>query len=127
MDKTNPKHYRDAAITLEPIDLCELLGFNLGNAVKYIVRAGHKDGESEVDDIMKAMFYLDREIDRVRKVEAPGGYSEVALWLGQHFALRNGYLDLLFPTIIEQEEDKIKGMIECRKAVAKRYAELTRR
>lgn len=40
MDKTNPKHYRDAAITLEPIDLCELLGFNLGNAVKYIVRAG---------------------------------------------------------------------------------------
>lgn len=127
MDKTNPKHYRDAAITLEPIDLCELLGFNLGNAVKYIVRAGHKDGESEVDDIMKAMFYLDREIDRVRKVEVPGGYSEVALWLGQHFALRNGYLALLFPTIIEQEEDKIKGMIECRKAVAKRYAELTRR
>ena len=93
MDKTNPKHYRDAAITLEPIDLCELLGFNLGNAVKYIVRAGHKDGESEADDLMKAMFYL----------------------------------DLLFPTIIEQEEDKIKGMIECRKAVAKRYAELTRR
>lgn len=81
----------------------------------------------EADDLMKAMFYLDREIDRVRKVEAPGGYSEVALWLGQHFALRNGYLDLLFPTIIEQEEDKIKGMIECRKAVAKRYAELTRR
>lgn len=91
------------------------------------IPAGHKDGESEVDDIMKAMFYLDREIDRVRKVEAPGGYSEVALWLGQHFALRNGYLALLFPTIIEQEEDKIKGMIECRKAVAKRYAELTRR
>lgn len=66
-------------------------------------------------------------IPNTRKVEAPGGYSEVALWLGQHFALRNGYLDLLFPTIIEQEEDKIKGMIECRKAVAKRYAELTRR
>lgn len=41
MDKTNPKHYRDAAITLEPIDLCELLGFNLGNAVKYIVRTVH--------------------------------------------------------------------------------------
>ena len=71
MDKTNPKHYRDAAITLEPIDLCELLGFNLGNAVKYIVRAGHKDGESEADDLMKAMFYLDREeFDRAERALA---------------------------------------------------------
>ena len=76
---------------------------------------------------MKAMSTSTARLIGFAKVEAPGGYSEVALWLGQHFALRNGYLDLLFPTIIEQEEDKIKGMIECRKAVAKRYAELTRR
>ena len=60
-DKTRPYHYTQASITIQPIELCEKLGFNLGNAVKYICRAGAKPGESELDDLRKAAYYLARE------------------------------------------------------------------
>ena len=39
------------------------LGFHLGNAVKYISRAGRKTGTSGVEDIRKAMWYLQRWVD----------------------------------------------------------------
>ena len=41
------------------------LGFNLGNTVKYISRAGHKD--NILQDLKKALWYLDREIKRIEK------------------------------------------------------------
>jgi hypothetical protein len=54
----HPPHY--TATPIEPIEVIEAwgLGFHLGNAVKYIARAKHKG--SEVQDIKKAMWYLDR-------------------------------------------------------------------
>lgn len=56
----NPKHYTQGGI--ETIDFIEAkaLGFNLGNVVKYISRADHKD--KRLDDLEKARWYLDREI-----------------------------------------------------------------
>lgn len=58
-DIIDPKHY--TATKVEPIDVIEAwgLGFNLGNAVKYISRAGRKD--SERDDLIKAANYCFRE------------------------------------------------------------------
>lgn len=47
------------------IDAFEL-NFSRGCAVKYICRAGRKDPEKELEDLMKAKWYLDREI---RKME----------------------------------------------------------
>lgn len=41
------------------------LGFNTGNALKYIARAGHKDPTKRVQDLQKAVFYLTDEIDRL--------------------------------------------------------------
>ena len=41
------------------------LNFSRGNAVKYIVRAGLKDGETEQEALEKAVWYLEREIDRL--------------------------------------------------------------
>lgn len=38
------------------------LAFNLGNAVKYISRAGKKDPAKALEDLRKARFYLDYEI-----------------------------------------------------------------
>ena len=61
MDEVNqPKHYTDGGI--ETIDFIEAkkLGFNLGNAVKYISRAGKKG--SRLQDLQKAQWYLAREI-----------------------------------------------------------------
>ena len=58
----HPKHYNTGSI--EVIDAIEAwgLGFNLGNAVKYIARCDHK-GNPTVD-IQKAIWYLQRELDK---------------------------------------------------------------
>lgn len=56
----HPSHYVDQSIVIEPIDLCERLPFCLGNALKYVFRAGHKDGSSELEDLKKALWYLER-------------------------------------------------------------------
>jgi len=55
----NPQHY--TATKIEPIDAIEAwgLGFNLGNAVKYIARAGRK--EDRRADLIKAANYAYRE------------------------------------------------------------------
>ena len=55
-----PAHY--TATGLEPITAIEKwgLGFNLGNTVKYIARAEHKN--APLEDLKKARWYLDREI-----------------------------------------------------------------
>lgn len=64
-DKVNhPSHYTDGKI--EVIDYIEDKGFgyHLGNAVKYISRAGKKDPDKYVEDLEKAKWYIGREIDR---------------------------------------------------------------
>ena len=61
----HPSHYNMGKY--EAIDVIEdwSLGFNLGNTVKYISRAGHKD--DIIQDLKKAKWYLDREIQRLSK------------------------------------------------------------
>jgi hypothetical protein len=56
----SPPHYRVGGI--ETIDFIEAknLNYNLGNAVKYITRADHKD--NRVQDLEKARWYIEREI-----------------------------------------------------------------
>lgn len=60
----HPSHYRPG--TYEAINVIEAweLNFALGSAVKYICRAGRKDGANEIEDLRKARWYLDREIAR---------------------------------------------------------------
>lgn len=67
-DQINPTHYK--ALDPEPIVAIEGwgLGFCLGNAVKYIARAGRKT-ESPIDDLKKARWYLDREITNAEAKE----------------------------------------------------------
>jgi hypothetical protein len=57
-----PKHYADSKI--EVIDYIEdkKLGYCLGNVIKYVSRAGKKDPTKEVEDLRKAMWYLERRI-----------------------------------------------------------------
>lgn len=63
----HPSHYNTGKI--EVIDFIEdqKLGFHLGNAVKYIARAGKKDPTKTVDDLKKAAWYIQRELDRLTK------------------------------------------------------------
>jgi hypothetical protein len=62
----HPPHYQSKA-GIEVIDVIEAfnLGFNLGNTVKYVLRAGSK-GE-RLKDLRKGMWYLQREIDNMQR------------------------------------------------------------
>jgi hypothetical protein len=62
----HPRHY-GGDTTYEAIKVIEAweLGFCLGNTLKYICRFGKKG--STVDDLKKALWYLDREIQRLEK------------------------------------------------------------
>jgi len=55
--KTSPRHYQ-LPNGFQVIDLTKNLGFCEGNVVKYVSRAGLKDGESRLDDLKKAQYYL---------------------------------------------------------------------
>ena len=63
----HPSHYNAGKI--EAIDFIEdqQLNFSRGSALKYLVRAGKKDPEKEIEDLEKAVWYIEREIERVRK------------------------------------------------------------
>jgi hypothetical protein len=63
MDIVNhPKHYTEHPSGIECIQITEHMGFNLGNAVKYIWRADLKG--NAIEDLKKAAWYINREIQR---------------------------------------------------------------
>lgn len=64
---SRPPHYANGwSNGAEVIDLTEHLSFCAGNVVKYVCRAGRKDPDKHVEDLEKARWYLDREIERVK-------------------------------------------------------------
>lgn len=69
----HPKHYTSHPSGVECIQVTEHMNFNLGNAVKYLWRAGLKDQAVTVQDLEKARWYIDREIQRVKTAEALRG------------------------------------------------------
>ena len=60
----HPEHYGGAENVYEAIKVIDAwgLGFSLGNTVKYISRAGKKDPTKEIEDLKKALFYLEHHI-----------------------------------------------------------------
>lgn len=60
----HPKHYTSHPSGVECIQITEHMGFLLGNAMKYLWRADLKNG---VEDLQKAVWYLNREIEKRTK------------------------------------------------------------
>ena len=58
----HPSHYNQGIETIEYIESWSM-NFNTGNVIKYVTRAGYKD--NQLEDFKKAMWYLDREIQRI--------------------------------------------------------------
>lgn len=73
----HPKHYNVGKI--EVIDVIEdwQLGFALGNTIKYIARAEHKG--TTIQDLEKALWYLQREIERRKEQQATGNLDKATL------------------------------------------------
>ena len=65
----HPSHYTDGGI--ETIDFIEAkkLGYHLASVVKYISRAGKKDPDKTIEDLSKAVWYLNRYIGLLQKEE----------------------------------------------------------
>lgn len=71
-ERINHPSYYGGNTTYEAINVIEAwgLGFCLGNAVKYVCRAGSKNANERVMDLEKAAWYLDREIARAKMIQA---------------------------------------------------------
>lgn len=67
----HPKHYNAHPSGVECVDVAEHYGFNVGNAIKYLWRAGLKSSDP-IEDLKKAAWYVNREIERLTK-EAKNG------------------------------------------------------
>lgn len=61
----HPPHYN--RFPVEVINITEQLDFNRGNAVKYLARAGFKEGVDELEDLSKAAWYVNRAIEKLKK------------------------------------------------------------
>ena len=73
-DKVNsPSHYSylKKLCGIEVIDITRHMDFDLGNAIKYILRAGHKteegydDKAKTIEDLKKAIFYINDKISQI--------------------------------------------------------------
>lgn len=70
VDQVNhPPHYTSHPSGVETITITEHMGFCLGNAIKYIMRADYKG--NKLEDLKKARWYIDREIDRIQSIDTP--------------------------------------------------------
>ena len=65
----HPKHYGGEDNPYEAIKVIDAweLGFSLGNTVKYISRAGKKGKDKELEDLRKALWYLQHHIETLEK------------------------------------------------------------
>jgi uncharacterized protein YlzI (FlbEa/FlbD family) len=61
----HPPHYTTHPSGIETIQVTRHMTFNLGNAMKYIWRAGIKDEAKHIEDLKKAVFYINDEIKRL--------------------------------------------------------------
>ena len=67
----HPSHYGGEQNVYEVIKVCEAWELDkdayLFNVVKYVARAGKKDKAKEIEDLKKALWYLDRKIQNLQK------------------------------------------------------------
>lgn len=69
----HPKHYNSHPSGIECITIARHHNFNIGNAIKYLWRAGLKheqgmeDKDKQIEDLQKAIFYIKDEICRIKE------------------------------------------------------------
>lgn len=63
----HPPHYISDPSGVECIEITRHRNFNIGNAIKYLWRAGIKDDSKQIEDLKKAVFYINDEIKRLQE------------------------------------------------------------
>lgn len=64
----NPIHYTSDPSGIQAIQITRWRNFNIGNALKYLWRNGLKDSEAQVQDLRKAIWYIEDEIQRLESL-----------------------------------------------------------
>ena len=64
----HPPHYTSDPSGVECIQITRHRTFNIGNAIKYLWRAGLKDDAKTIEDLEKAVFYINDEIKRLQNL-----------------------------------------------------------
>lgn len=93
----HPKHYIEQSAKLEPIMVLRYAPFDLGNAFKYIIRAGHKD--DYLQDLKKAKWYLECAL------ETFSGSDDSIQWAYTHFFKTYGTMLKAFPNMPKASMD----------------------
>ena len=62
----HPAHYTSHPSGVECITITEHHNFCIGNAIKYLWRQGLKTGASNIEDLEKAVWYIKREVERIK-------------------------------------------------------------
>ena len=73
----HPSHYTKGKIEVADFIADQKLNFDRGNAVKYVCRAGSKDPDKEIQDLEKAIWYINHEI-KMLKGETESGTNQEA-------------------------------------------------
>jgi hypothetical protein len=71
----SPAHYTRGSIEIWDFIRDQQLNYHLGNAIKYICRAGYKSPSTKVEDIKKAIHYLENELSHLVS-QQPFGTSD---------------------------------------------------
>ena len=74
----HPKHYTSDPSGVECIDIVRHRNYNIGNAIKYLWRAGIKNEDKHIEDLKKAIFYITDEINRLEGKYQIGKEEEVS-------------------------------------------------
>lgn len=88
-----PQHYVEQAVRFEPIDILRWAPFDLGNALKYMIRAGHKN--DALEDLRKAEWYLKcaRESARISCYPYSSFMKQYKLMLSKFGGIPEGLAD----------------------------------
>lgn len=103
----HPSHYTDGKFeTIEAIESWRL-GYHLGNAVKYISRAGKKSKDTELEDLRKARWYIKRYLDHHQEKVESIGAMEYAMDKGLDQDLAGAVLCLSVSAILSGEPQDV--------------------
>ncbi len=64
----HPSHYTSDPSGVECIQITRHRNYNIGNAIKYLWRAGLKSEDTQLEDLAKAIFYIEDEMRRLQEV-----------------------------------------------------------
>lgn len=112
----HPPHYEQQSIRVEPIDILQFAPFDLGCALKYIIRSKHKG--NELLDLKKAEFYLTLVEQNGRNVQ----HSKQHDWFSSNY----GYLVKRFEGCEKMSSSIFCDVSDLLEEVQKRIAVLER-